>query len=449
MDKGGRDIEDMSGGELLDHVDALARVQRQAEIDILLAARQYAVLHGKETIPGWQLKAPGGERAHRIGGEGTPLVAEFSPAAFAARLGISPYAGRELIADALDLGHRLPRLWARVVAHEVKPSYARYVARKTRDLTSQQADHVDERVQEPADGSVPWSRFETLVEAAIVAADPAAARAREEAEANSQFARPTRADRHGIRGFYIRAQHHIVTKLDATVAYLAHLLEQLGDTSSLDERRVKAIAILANPAHALALINNYQTWLDTQQTQQTPPETSKVERPQVDWSQFLPAVVVYVHLYGGHDGVDGDGLARVEGMNPVTEAWVREHLGPHARFTIQPVHDIEGQAPIDGYEIPERHRQAVHLMGPADTFPYAANLSRDQQIDHTIPYRPGVPGQSRIGNYGKLTIRHHRIKTFSGWQVRQPFPGIYLWQDPYGAHYLVDHTGTRRLATSA
>jgi hypothetical protein len=29
--------------------------------------------------------------------------------------------------------------------------------------------------------------------------------------------------------------------------------------------------------------------------------------------------------------------------------------------------------------------------------------------------------------------------------VQQPFPGIYVWRDPHGAFYLVDHTGTRRL----
>ena len=52
-----------------------------------------------------------------------------------------------------------------------------------------------------------------------------------------------------------------------------------------------------------------------------------------------------------------------------------------------------------------------------------------------------------MGNYGKLTVLHHRIKTFAGWQVQQPFPGIYLWRDPFGALYLVDHTGTRRLGT--
>jgi hypothetical protein len=68
------------------------------------------------------------------------------------------------------------------------------------------------------------------------------------------------------------------------------------------------------------------------------------------------------------------------------------------------------------------------------------------QVDHTEPYDPGgPPGQSRIGNYGPLSTPHHRIKTFSRWQVQQPFPGIYVWRDPHGNHYLVDHTGTRSI----
>jgi hypothetical protein len=63
---------------------------------------------------------------------------------------------------------------------------------------------------------------------------------------------------------------------------------------------------------------------------------------------------------------------------PVTESWVRDHLSPHARVSVKPVLDIEGQAPVDAYEIPERHGQAVHLMTPADTFPFSSNLDPDQ-----------------------------------------------------------------------
>ena len=134
------------------------------------------------------------------GVSGTPLVAEFSPATLGGRLGISTYAARDLMADALDLTHRLPRLWERVQALEVKASYARLVARKTRDLTPEQAGYVDERVAESADGRIPWSRFELLVEAAVKAADPEAAADREEAERRRQFANPTASTEDGIRG---------------------------------------------------------------------------------------------------------------------------------------------------------------------------------------------------------------------------------------------------------
>ncbi len=419
----------MSGGELLAHVDDLARTLRETEAKILLAACQHAIINDAQSIDPWQAGVPGGERARRLGGEGTPLVAEFSPATLAGRLGLSPYAGRELIADALDLSIRLPRLWERVQALEVRAHFARFVARKTRDLTREQADYVDERVVEAADGRIAWARFEALVQAAIKASDPVAAAEEEEAAHRRQFADPTRSDEHGMRGFYIRAPFATIARFDAAVAYVADLLGALGDDDPLDVRRAKAILVLSNPAAALELMR-----------------TAK----DVDWSQFLPAVTVYVHLYGG---ADCTGVARVEGVGPLTEAWVRDHLGRDAKLTVKPVLDIEGQAPVDAYEIPDRHRQAVHLMTPADTFPHASSTSRSQQIDHTEAFVHGAAaegaGQSRVGNYGPMTTRHHRIKTFGGWRVKQPFPGIYLWRDPFGACYLVDHSGTRRLNRAA
>jgi hypothetical protein len=136
-------------------------------------------------------------------------------------------------------------------------------------------------------------------------------------------------------------------------------------------------------------------------------------------------------------------MARVERCGAMTEAWVRDHLTRAAHVTVKPVLDLQGQAPVDAYEIPERHRQAVQLMTPADTFPFGSCTSRDMQVDHTEPH--GRRGWSGIGNYGPMTTRHHRIKTHGGWQVRQPFPGIYVWRDRHGGFYLVDHTGTRPL----
>ena len=145
-------------------------------------------------------------------------------------------------------------------------------------------------------------------------------------------------------------------------------------------------------------------------------------------------------------------MARWEGQGPVTSQYVRDLLGPHANFVIKPVIDLAGMAPVDGYEIPDRLREAVHLRTPADAFPWAANTGRTKQHDHTRAYlRPdhgGPPGQTGLDNLAGLTTWHHRIKTHSTWQVKQPFPGILIWRDPHGRTYLVDHTGTRPITNT-
>ena len=165
-------------------------------------------------------------------------------------------------------------------------------------------------------------------------------------------------------------------------------------------------------------------------------------------------MTLYLHLYARTDTADTGQprvgpVARWEGEGPITTQYVRDVLGPACRFTIKPVIDLPNMAPVDGYEVPDRHREAVHLRTPADVFPYATNTGRAKQQDHTAPYlRPdhgGPPGQTGLHNLGPLTQFHHRVKTHGSWQVKQPFPGIYLWRDPHGRCYLVDHTGTRPL----
>ncbi len=87
---------------------------------------------------------------------------------------------------------------------------------------------------------------------------------------------------------------------------------------------------------------------------------------------------------------------------------------------MQPVIDLNQGAAVDAYEIPAKLREAVHLIHPGDTFPFAANLSRKVDLDHQVPYAEG--GKTSTDNLGPMTRTHHRIKTHAGWQVRQPFP---------------------------
>ncbi len=409
---------------------------------------QQAVLGNPDTLDPEVSKLPGRERARRFGGVGTPEVAEFAAAALGARLGVSSGSAHSLMADALDLLIRLPQLWRRVEALEVKVSYARFVARRTRDLTIDQASYVDERSAESADGRIPWSRFEDLVTGLVHASDTEAAARKEQEVAERQVAAPTRSTQDGMRGFFVRASFPVIALLDSRVQWIADILASLGDADDQDARRVKAMAVLANPHRAVALIEAFVQWRDRPECPIEQADGDVVgqrsgDRPELDWSTIMPAVTLHVHTYAGPEPTD---IARVEGHGPVTDEWVRQYLGPRGRFTVRPVLDLAGQAPVDAYEVPDRHRQAVHLMTPADTFPWGASTARTHQIDHTEAFRHGgPPGQSRVGNYGPMTPFHHRIKTHGGWQVRQPFPGIYLWRDPHGAAYLVDHTGTRRI----
>ena len=266
-------LADLTEHGLLDQVDALHQRQLETGVQLLQLVAEFAHQHGQGTVDPEQAKRPGRERAIQLGGDGTPLVAEFAPAVLAARIGLSTHAGGRLVADVLDLTHRLPEHWARVQAHEIAEGHARYVARKTRHLSVEEAAYVDARVAPSADGRVSWTRFETLVEAAIIAADPETAAAREQASAQDTFAKATRSTEHGMRGFYIRAHFATIARLDATVAYLAQALLAMGDTSSLDQRRVKAVLILANPAQAVQILHAYTTW------QHQPMLTSRPDRP--------------------------------------------------------------------------------------------------------------------------------------------------------------------------
>lgn len=412
------DLTGLTEGDLLAHAEAVARTQRECEVQTLRIAVQHAVTNGPDRLDPALATLPGRERARRFGGVGTPDVAEFCCAELGARLGITSWSASSLMADALDLVIRLPRLWRRV---------------------------------------------EALVLGAVAASDPEAAAAREEEQARRQVASPTRSTEDGMRGFYVRAPFHVVARLDAIISHLARILSDLGDTDPEDHRRVKAVLVLTDPRRAAELMTAYAAWRDRPADPAEPdcdtdepasaatgePAERTGERPGVDWDALMPSVVLMLHVYAGDEET---GVARVEGHGPVTEAWLRRHLGPHARFTVRPVLDIAGQAPVGAYEILDRHRRAVHLMTPADTFPWGSSTSRTQQIDHTEPFRHGVDapaGQSGVGNYGPMTGFHHRVKTHGAWQVPQPFAGVYVWRDPHGALYLVDHTGTRRLGASA
>ena len=157
----------------LDRVEASRRRVNLAQADQLALAAHWADLHGVlETKT--RVRVRGGEALVEPGGEGTPGFGEFCRVELGAVLGVSQVSAGLLIADALDLRHRLPLLWRRVQTGDVRVWVARKVAVRTRHLSQNAAARVDETVA-PVVESLPFPRFEKVLDAAILSADPALA----------------------------------------------------------------------------------------------------------------------------------------------------------------------------------------------------------------------------------------------------------------------------------
>jgi len=390
-----------------------------------------------------------------LAGPGAPEVAEFAPAELAAALGVSTFAGQALVGDALELRHRLPRLWGRVVDGTVQAWRGRKVAERTRGLPAEGAAWVDGQVA-PFAHKIGLGRVLDVVEAALVRFDPeaAAAKAKSAAESRGVWCGDEATD--GIREISIRADGLDAAAFDDTIGQIADVLGRLGDTGRVDVRRAKAVGVVADPQRALDLLED------------DVPANNPTSDPTGDHADASyaaprrrragrPKVVLYLHLH--QDAITGTstvpgtgtgccGVGRVEGLGPVTAGQVREWVG-RCEVVITPVLDLDGRASVDAYEVPDRIAETVFLRNPCCPFPWCDNLSRSKDKDHITPYVPpdegGPPGQTAADKLAQPCRRHHRLKTHSGWSYTMPEPGLYLWRSPHARRYLVDHTGTTTL----
>ncbi|HEU4547732.1 MAG TPA: hypothetical protein VFR88_15690, partial [Microlunatus sp.] len=231
-----------------------------AETGRFFLAAQWVDLHSGEALAEERRRRgervlPGMERATRAGAHGTPLVAEFAAMELGAVLGMGPVAAGCFVRDAVNTRHRHPVLWAALAAGRARVWQAREVARRcaAAGLDRDQARWVDV-VTTPYLGSLPWGRFESLLEARIVEADPAAAEERARAAALDRFVRTGQSSEFGLKTLVARAAAGDVVFFVAMVDRIAQILLLQGDTDRVDVRRSKAIGILATPARALLML---------------------------------------------------------------------------------------------------------------------------------------------------------------------------------------------------
>lgn len=247
------DPDDLDARETLAAASEMRDLQAEAEVAELRLGLRFVDLHPDPRSLSDGPGIPGGERGVVYGGDGCPAVAEFAAAEFGAVTGRSAPAAARFLGEALALRHRLPLIYAQMLSGHAAPWKARKIAAACMELSFEAAAIVDQRVAAIIDSVTPL-RLANIVRAAMWQADPDTARAVAEARARTRGVWAVRTDDHGTTMLFVRASTGNVIRLKATITQIADALAVLGDTDSLDQRRAKAIGVIADPALADKLL---------------------------------------------------------------------------------------------------------------------------------------------------------------------------------------------------
>ena len=416
-----RAAENAAAAEVLTQAVEWARLHRVTDLD---NAATWPAGHGQDTgIP--------------LAGEGAPLVSEFAVAELATALGLSTGSGRNLVAHAVELAHRLPRIWARVQSGSLAPWRARRIAEETLCLSADAAEHVDRMLAPYAHRTGP-AQTQRLVETAIARFMPDFAKARRDRSAEGRHF-DIDTDQVSFAGTAtVHGELDLADALDLDDAIRSGAAElaALGSTDSLDVRRAAAAGVLARGQRPLDLGGDGSV-----------PEPAAGSRSSTTWSGKRE-VVLFVHLTA--DAIrtrDTDAVVHLEnaGGQLLTAGQVAEwcRRADTTKVTVRPVIDLNEPLSSDAHTPPPKLAEQIRLRDRVCVFPWCQRPARRCDLDHLDPYQPGgPPGQTSSANLACLCRLHHRMKTHADWTYTMVEPGTYLWSSPHGHTYLTDAHGT-------
>jgi hypothetical protein len=458
---------DLSPADLLATIRSAREDENRAAAQQLTLAAQWADLHPPESVhSAASFTVPGSQHEEPIAGEGAPLVAEFCVAELGTTLGITTTAAKKLIGHALELRHRLPRLWDQVHAGLVPAWRARAVADTTIHtspaLTVEAAGFVDAQVAAVA-GRLGQAQLDRLVAETIKRYDLATADPSADPEDGWQHVDPrhvtvNKDDVHYAGTLHLEADLDLADALDLdrAVAHHAAVQKALGSGLSLDARRAKALGDLARTQTALDLAFQDGAGKDSGVEARTSTTDSNADADDQPNLPHARQVVIHAHFdasMSGEQTVFGPTGRMENGQRLVLLEQIRSWCADsRTKVTIKPVIDLNTQLTAQGYEIADRIREQVQLRDRTCVFPRCTRPARACDIDHVIAYdheadaegRP-QPGPTSTGNLACLCRFHHRLKTHSPWTYRMVEPGVFEWTSPHGHRYRRDHTGTTDL----
>ena len=280
-----RALADLSATVQLDHKIAGCRK--------LVLAAAWADAHSSVDHPDG---GPLVEQLVAIGPVGCPPVAETAAAGLVLPFQTSIQGVRGWIRDALNLRHRLPQLWARMVTGEVHHWKARAIAQATAELNPVTAGQVDVQITQWVE-QLPWASLLRALEAIILQVDEGAYQERERLAAAKREVKATPSE-HGLRTLIARGEAGDVAMMLALYGQVAEALADEGDEDPLPVRMSKAIGVIANPARLIDLLARHH---DDPDPHRAPWENVAAHQDGADpWADDLPAAGWQTARHGNH-----------------------------------------------------------------------------------------------------------------------------------------------------
>jgi hypothetical protein len=447
------------GRDLLAEVRDERRAADASERRILQIAVEYA--HANPALPGheeWQPAQlpvwtdpssldidPADVEWYRL-----PSLRWDAPAAFAAANGMTTVAGKALIRDALVLTHRASGVWAAMQAGHIAVRVARKVAEKLLgqhdDVCRYVTDALVERIK---DGQhVGPVVVEHLVDEAMLRLH-CEERELDQIEALDKRHVTVDVDSINYTGVVqINAAADLAdaAPFDEALSAVAEAIKDLPEYQDLshDERRSVALAILADPARAQAILDGRAD-----------------AKPTVKRELAATLNLTDGNLLGIDPVVtDADLKAR---LTQLVAQWSGRHDialtiktlwhcgGRDGGCSACPAHidcDNHGRHALEGYVPSQRDREIVERANATCAHPYCRRKARKCDCDHVVAFDPENPGRGPTCpkcNLAPLCRHHHRLKTHTGWRYWKLDLQTYLWIDPHGLMYLRTRDGTRPL----
>ncbi len=91
---------------------------------------------------------------------------------------------------------------------------------------------------------------------------------------------------------------------------------------------------------------------------------------------------------------------------------------------------------VDRYRTAQSQRRFLRARDQHCRFPGCRRAAIRCEIDHTVDHAQGGP--TALWNLAHLCQRHHSMKQFTSWRVRQLPGGILEWTSPTGRVYRED-----------